>query len=143
MGRLKQLAHIFLGPQGILHFARTFVLTKKTYNEYKITNDILVITNPTTIELEKPFQCARSKNGKALQLQKFFKSANIVAQNKSDKDLMVVTFGKITTVNLCFSIKFLKLHNYNLQNTLKYFLQMYELDEIPPEAFIEDAGLLK
>ncbi|KAF5294244.1 hypothetical protein FQR65_LT10830 [Abscondita terminalis] len=102
-GRLRQLASFSLGSDAILHFARTFVLNKRLYNEYKIVNDIWLVTPPTILETAQPFEVPRYITGQEVKPIKLVKMPSLIASTDTDKDFMVSTFAKIATTNLDWS----------------------------------------
>lgn len=97
-GVFKEPADSLLAPERTLGFSRTFVLKAVEHGEYKILNDMLLVTNATSAQHVRAFKVTKLPRSNFVSLPP--------AQSVKEKKKMRIAFKEITTLNINWSERY-------------------------------------
>lgn len=129
-GVFREATKSLLDSERILGFNRTFVLAAASNGEYTIINEQLHVSNATTAQQQRAFKIVRVARPSHLTIEP--------AQNPKEKNDMAEALKTITNLNLEWSKKCLDECKYDLKKALMLFVDLYKVDKIPDEAFVNN-----
>ncbi|XP_073968930.1 nuclear RNA export factor 2-like isoform X2 [Rhodnius prolixus] len=118
-----------LNPGCLFSFDRTFILQPwpQVLGEWKVVNDIWVVTNTTTAVADASFTQPRKS---------LMSDFTVMINNKNkDKDVLQRMVSHLAGMNGVWTLKFLSESNWDLEMALQAFTDQFKANQIPPEAF--------
>lgn len=132
--------HIAISVQGMfsfrdihqcppMFFNRTFMIMKKEDNEYCITNDQCYLDGtPANGTLSGNSEIRFESKG----APKFIPTVFSV----SEKEQLLTFLHELTTMNMKFCHQYLEDANWDIRTAIVTFMNMYTVNNVPPEAFL-------
>ncbi|XP_044730983.1 nuclear RNA export factor 1-like [Chrysoperla carnea] len=112
-------------PDSLYGFTRTFVLTAAAHGEYNIINEQVHIFNATTVQVQRALKVVKVPS--IIQNPKLY--------TNEDKNCIIETFARISTLNMANAKKMLESAAWDLKTALTKFVDQYKDGRLPPEAF--------
>ncbi|XP_018573360.1 nuclear RNA export factor 1-like [Anoplophora glabripennis] len=126
-GVFRELPQNLLDAERCLGFSRTFALQMLSAGqEWVIINEQLHVYNALNVQLSTSF-----KNPKPTRIDII-----PVAETVKDQQQLANALKIITNLNTDWSKKCLEECNYDLKKALALFIDLYKVDKIPSEAFL-------
>lgn len=132
-------SHLAISVQGLfsfreipcppMFFNRTFIIARKEDNEYCITND------------QCYFDGTPANSNSLVHNEMRFETRNApkytpTVFSVSEKEQLLTFLRELTTMNTKFCYQYLEEANWDIRNAITTFMNMYTVNNVPPEAFL-------
>ncbi|GJQ65379.1 hypothetical protein Trydic_g7489 [Trypoxylus dichotomus] len=132
-GVFRESSNSLLESERLMGFCRTFVLLGRPNGEYSIINDMLNVTNATSIQAVRAFKNVRITRPLHIIIP--------TPQNEKEKSEMAETLTVITGMKSEWSRKCLEERKYVFKDALNLFIDLFKQDKIPKPAFLSEEDM--
>ncbi|KZC07056.1 PREDICTED: nuclear RNA export factor 2-like [Dufourea novaeangliae] len=132
-------SHLAISVQGLfsfreiscppMFFNRTFIIAQKEDNEYCITNDQCYLDGA-------PANSNLAGNSEMRSETRSAPKFDPIVFSVSEKEQLLTFLRELTTMNMKFCQQYLEEAHWDIRTAITTFMNMYTVNNVPPEAFI-------